>query len=57
MLTREEGFEAFEKGRQPETWWIARHHVWAVRNRAYVQPVGQLDLVGRVAYQARKAAG
>jgi len=37
-LAREVGFYEFEDGRQPETWWIARRPVFAIRNRAYVSP-------------------
>jgi hypothetical protein len=38
-------FHEFENGRQPEAWWIARRSVFAIRNRAYRQPlsVGAVD--------------
>lgn len=34
-LSREVGFEAFEDGRQPETWWIATKPIFAIRSLAY----------------------
>lgn len=34
-LASDPAFHEFEDGRQPETWWIARRPVFAVRNRAY----------------------
>lgn len=37
-LARDPGYSAFEEGRQPETWWIARRPVYVERNRRYRKP-------------------
>lgn len=34
-LAAKPGFTVFEEGRAPDTWWIARTHVWAERNKNY----------------------
>lgn len=44
-LSRQDGYEAFEEGRQPQTWWVAYEPVFAVRNRRYESS----QMVGAVA--------
>lgn len=34
-LRRDDGLREFEEGHCPETWWIARRHIFAIRNKTY----------------------
>lgn len=34
-LSSNVGFNDFEDGRQPQSWWIAKHAIFAERSRAY----------------------
>ena len=37
-IVHEDGFDGFEEGRRPDTWWISQRPVWAVQNRGYRAP-------------------
>jgi hypothetical protein len=38
LLKGDSTFHEFEDGRRPDTWFIARRHLYAIRNRAYRGP-------------------
>jgi hypothetical protein len=38
LIQRDSTFHEFEDGRRPDTWFIARRHLYAIRNRTYRGP-------------------